>query len=49
MKQTDLYLKPEAYFSHGLGVQQRRQREQGQVLGGEGEAERHADEQDAGG
>lgn len=23
MKQTDLYLKPETYFSHGLGKQQR--------------------------
>jgi hypothetical protein len=28
MKQTDLYLKPEAYFSQGLGRQQRQQREQ---------------------
>lgn len=27
MKQTDLHLKPEAYFSHGLNKQQREQRE----------------------
>jgi hypothetical protein len=26
MKQTDLFLKPEAYFSQGLGKQQREQR-----------------------
>jgi hypothetical protein len=27
MKQTDLYLKPEAYFSQGLSKGQREQRE----------------------
>ncbi len=26
MKQTDLYLKPEEYFAHSLGQQQREQR-----------------------
>jgi hypothetical protein len=26
MKQTDLYLKPDAYFSQGLSKQQREQR-----------------------